>query len=312
MSIPTIVPFVGLDPEEDAKALRKAMKGLGTDEGAIIDILTNRTSSQRQAILQKYNEERDLLKDLKKELSGNFEDVVVALMTPMDKFLAKELHHAMNCVGTDENVLIEILCTRCNDSIREIKQAYEELYEESLLNTIKKETADDFEKLLIDLCKCDRDEGPPRELEAIIMAAKLYKAGEGRKGADEDEIRKILANESFATLRVVFDIYRRETGKPLGEVLHEELEGNFRTAMIAVYDSIQAPSQYFAEAIHKALARFGTDDRSLIRLLVSRSEIDLESVKKEYEVIYNKSLEKAIKSDAAGKYEKMLLALIKE
>ena len=52
----TIRPVYPFTPDADAKALRKAMKGLGTDEAAIIDILCARTSQQRQEILGAYKQ----------------------------------------------------------------------------------------------------------------------------------------------------------------------------------------------------------------------------------------------------------------
>jgi len=54
---PTIrpkVPYGPAEEEADAAALRKAMKGFGTDEKAIIAILANRSNSQRQVIARRY------------------------------------------------------------------------------------------------------------------------------------------------------------------------------------------------------------------------------------------------------------------
>ena len=77
-----------VDINQDAADLRKAMKGLGTDEAAIIKIIANRTSQQRQLIKNSFNKQfnRDLIKDLKSELSGKFEDTVLALfMDPLEQ-----------------------------------------------------------------------------------------------------------------------------------------------------------------------------------------------------------------------------------
>lgn len=59
-------------------------------------------------------------------------------------------------------------------------------------------------------------------------------------------------------------------------------------------ECVQNPATYFAKRIYKALDGSGTDDRSLIRILVSRSEIDLGSIKTEYEKLYDKTMESDI------------------
>ena len=58
--------------DQDAADLRKAMKGLGTDEGTIIKIIANRTQKQRVLIKESFQRQfsRDLIKDLKSELNG--------------------------------------------------------------------------------------------------------------------------------------------------------------------------------------------------------------------------------------------------
>ena len=53
-NIPTVHPASPFDARADADALHKAMKGFGTDEMALIQILCHRTSAQRAAINQAY------------------------------------------------------------------------------------------------------------------------------------------------------------------------------------------------------------------------------------------------------------------
>ena len=115
-------------PEKDAEALRNAMKGMGTDEAAIIKIIANRTNAQRQKIKEAYKTAygRDLIADLKSELRGNFEDATVALFEPPVDYDVSELHKAMKGAGTDEDTLIEIIASRPNWLLKQIKQKYKE------------------------------------------------------------------------------------------------------------------------------------------------------------------------------------------
>lgn len=50
----TIKPVSQFDAETDAGVLRKAMKGLGTDEAAIINLLVSRSNAQRLDIVKKF------------------------------------------------------------------------------------------------------------------------------------------------------------------------------------------------------------------------------------------------------------------
>lgn len=64
--------------------------------------------------------------------------------------------------------------------------------------------------------------------------------------------------------------------------------------MIAVKTTYNRP-RYFAEKIHAAMEGAGTDDSALIRLIVSRCEIDLTNIKYEYERLHEKTLLSVVK-----------------
>ncbi len=54
----------------------------------------------------------------------------------------------------------------------------------------------------------------------------------------------------------------------------------------------------------------GTKDDDLIRLLVTRAEVDLQQIKLEYQRTYGKRLYDVVKSELSGDYEKLFLSLI--
>ena len=79
------------------------MKGFGTDEKAIIDVLGFRDNEQRQEILSVYKTMlgRDLIKDLHSEISGSFRDTIESMMmTPID-YDAASFRNAVKSLGTD-------------------------------------------------------------------------------------------------------------------------------------------------------------------------------------------------------------------
>lgn len=46
-------------------------------------------------------------------------------MLPPDQYLCKQLNKAMDGIGTEEGTLVEIICTKTNEEIREIVGNYE-------------------------------------------------------------------------------------------------------------------------------------------------------------------------------------------
>ncbi|KAF3853694.1 hypothetical protein F7725_014382 [Dissostichus mawsoni] len=285
--------FQGADPLRDVEVLRKAMKGFGTDENAILELLGSRTSKQRVPMVAAYKTTygKDLLHDLKSELTGNFEKLVLAMVKSPSHFDATELREAIQGAGTDESCLIEILSSRSNADIHEINNIYKAEYGKKLEDAIISDTSGHFRRLLVSLCQ------------------KLYAAGENKVGTDESQFNAILCARSKPHLRAVFHEYQQMSGRDIEKSVCREMSGNVESGMVAVVKCIRNTPAYFAERLHKAMQGAGTKDTTLIRIMVSRSEIDMLDIREAYVRTYGKSLYTHISGDTSGDYQKLLLKL---
>ncbi|KAK2518749.1 annexin A8-like protein 1 isoform X1 [Columba livia] len=309
----SVTGALNFDPVPDAQTLYKAMKGFGTDEQAIIDVLTKRTNMQRQQIAISFKGQfgKDLIESLKSELSGDFERLIVALMYSPFKYDAKELHDAMKGVGTSEDVIIEILASRTKAQIKEIIKAYKEEYGSDLEEDIKSDTSGYFEQILVCLLQGERDNEYFYVDIALARqdAETLHAAGEKIKGTDEVQFITILCKRSATHLLKVFEEYQKLAGKSIEDSIKSETHGSLEDAMLAIVKCTRNVHRYFAERLYHALKGAGTHDGTLIRVIVSRSEVDLNLIKAEFKHIAGKTLSSMILDDTSGDYKTALLNL---
>ncbi|KAL6087067.1 hypothetical protein STEG23_014717 [Scotinomys teguina] len=286
------------NPDPDAETLYKAMKGIGTNEQAIIDVLTKRSNVQRQQIAKSFKAQfgKDLTETLKSELSGKFERLIVALMYPPYKYEAKELHDAMKGLGTKEGVIIEILASRTKNQLREIMKAYEEDYGSSLEEDIQGDTSGYLERILVCLLQGSRDDvsGFVDPGLALQDAQDLYAAGEKIHGTDEMKFITILCTRSATHLMRVFEEYEKIANKSIEDSIKSENHGSLEEAMLTVVKCTRNLHSYFAERLYYAMKGAGTRDGTLIRNIVSRSEIDLNLIKCQFQKMYGKTLSSMI------------------
>ncbi|KAG3273647.1 annexin A13 isoform X1 [Ictidomys tridecemlineatus] len=303
----------GFDVDRDAKTLYKACKGMGTNEAPIIEILANRTSNQRQQIKQKYKAKygKDLEDVLKGELSGNFEKTALALLERPSEYAARQLQKAMKGLGTDEAVLIEILCTSTNKEIGAIKEAYQRLFDRSLESDVKGDVSGNLKKILVSLLQANRDEGDEVDKDLAGRDAKdLYDAGEGRWGTDELAFNEVLANRNYKQLQATFQAYQILIGKDIEESIKEETSGDLQKAYLTLVRCAQDLDGYLADCLYKSMKGAGTDEETLIRILVTRDKVNLQGIKAKFQEKYQKSLSDMVRSDTSGDFQKLLLALL--
>uniref|UniRef100_A0A670ZF48 Annexin n=1 Tax=Pseudonaja textilis TaxID=8673 RepID=A0A670ZF48_PSETE len=236
------------------------------------------------------------------ELSKNFEKVIIGLMTPITLYDVEELRRAMKGAGTDEGCLIEILASRTNEEMRRINDTYRR------------------REYSLDRCRCaglwlqapNSSLSPGNDVHSALCAPFvqcLYEAGENKWGTSEGQFITILCSRSRNHLLRVFDEYKNIANKDITESIKSEMSGDLEDALLAIVKCMRNKPAYFAERLYKSMKGLGTDDDTLIRLMVSRCEIDMIDIKAEFKGMYGKSLYSFIKGDTSGDYRKVLLLL---
>ena len=298
--------------DKDTEALRNAMKGAGTDENIIIKIVANRNNTQRQQLKsyyhQKYN--RDLVFDLKSDLSGKFKDVVVGLFDDPYIYDAKTLHEAMKGLGTDEDTCIEILCTRPNWYLKNIITAYANLFGSDLIKDIASEFSGNVKKILVEILRCNRNENTTPVHQTIEQyAQQLFEGGIKRLGTDEKLFINILVNCSTQEMQLLTKLYQKHAGESLLKSIDKEFSGTLKKILKTIIYANTTPSEYFASKVYDAVKGSGTKDKLLMRILITRDEIDMPQIKECYKKMYGKDMVQAVKDDTTGDYKKILVEL---
>ncbi|XP_005096370.1 annexin A13 [Aplysia californica] len=294
--------------------LRDALGGIGTDEDAVIRLLGNHSWKQRLEIAESYKTAygKDLIEDMKSELSGDFEEVTVAMLTEPRKLDAQELHDAISGAGTDETTIVEVLCTKTNDEIEEIKAVYKEMFDSELEEDLCSDTSGYFRRLMVSLMAAGRQENGFNvdDDQAAEDAQKFFDAGEARWGTEEAELNAILCLRSRPQLLMTFYKFEEIAGKTIEESISDECSGDLQEGYLAIVESTKDMPGFFARRIRDCVDGLGTRDSHLIRIIVTRSEIDMEEIEEAYRAKYETSVLETIDSECSGDYKKMLVALV--
>lgn len=306
------VPPIPPSPRDDAMQLHRAFKGFGCDTSAVINILAHRDATQRAYLQQEYRAtySEDLLKRLSSELSGKLENAILLWMhdpATRDAIILKQTL----TVSKNLEATTEVICSRTPSQLQYLRQIYHTRFGVYLDHDIERNASGDHKKILLAYVSTPRHEGPEVNREMAENDAKvLYKAGEKKLGTDEKTFVQIFSQRNAAQLAAINHFYHANYGHSLKKAIKNETSGNFAHALLTIVQCAESPAKYFAKVLRKAMKGLGTDDTKLMRVIVTRSEIDLHYIKAEYLKKYKKTLNDAVHSETSGHYRAFLLSLL--
>lgn len=311
---PTVWPSKNFNVSNDIDVLKSALKRFGTDNDALVNILCRRSNHQRVEIARAFKAAygMDLTDEIKSKTSGNLMRLLIALLIPTSVFYARILYEAMNGVNNDE-AIIEIMCTKMNYAIKKINDAYLEVHHKSLEQEFTENTSRSFRRLMISLSMADRDESMfIDENSARHDAKRLKEAGVNKWAAEGSVFNRILCTRNIGQLRLIELEYKKITGHTLEQDIRKEFSSPTREGFLAILASAQNRSRYYAVRLNDSMSGFLKDHKTLVRLIVTRCENDMEEIKKEFEINYGKTLKSVVEKSTSGHYRNALYALIGE
>lgn len=298
-----------MELDADCEALKKSLKGKAEP---LTNLVLSKGKRDRYEIRKNYKSlyGKELLDEINSERSGNYRRVLIDLFRTPEERDAVYLYKAMKGAGTDEETLIEIICSRSNVELQKIIQEYKNLYNEDLEKKINSDTSGDLKRILVSLLQCKRSENStPNDDECKKVAELLYKSGEGKLGTDEETFNKVFALSSPPELFSINNFYTELTSKSLEDAVKKEFSGSMKAALKAILESIISPSIYYAKRVKKAVKGLGTKDKMLIRNICSREGINMKEIRESYKQLFGKEMVDDIKGDTSGDYQKILMLL---
>ncbi|XP_068603536.1 annexin A2 [Brachionichthys hirsutus] len=293
----TVRPFSNFHPDRDVLELQTALEK--KDSMTLVRILANRNNAQRQVIAKTFEEitQKNLVAGLKKALSGDLESLMLGLMMPPVQYEVHRLQQAMAGIGTDEEILLEILCTRSATQLQEIRDTYSNLYRKELVKELRAETSGEFLNLVVALLnKEDVTGSVQRDVESLSASLNVKRVNT-RPWID------ILTSRDSRHLRKVLMGLELEHGRRMDQILEKKMTGDIQIGLKALVQCIQNPYAYLAQ-------RLATTKTAVLQgIMVSRCEEDLLCIRAAYLKLTGTSLYTALQKQFKGVHLQALLTI---
>lgn len=305
------------DMRPAADRARRAMKGFGTDEIALIREVCPLGPLEANGLRAAFSAQhhRDLLKDIHSETSGYFRDVLEGCARgPLDQD-CHVLHHAVKGAGTDEAALNDVLLARSNADLLAIKHRYQQLYgrsaEADVRGDLSLKTKDLFDMVL---AARRAEESAPVNPSATQHDVQTLHAAMTRGSVDQRTVCEILTSRSTGQLRALAAAYAHHHRTPLTAALTTHFSGHMQAALRQIVAQAEDPAKADADALEAAMRGVGTKDRMLVRRVVALhwDPARLQQARAAYRHFYHRDLAERVRGETSGDYQTALMACLGE
>jgi len=221
--------------EYDAEILMDSVKGLGTDDGQLIEVVCTRSPKEIEMMLEAFKRlyKKDPLKEVQDDVSGDYGKLLHTVLSskrpmPDVKQMADDvvaLYRAgEDRLGTDEDTFIRIIGGYCRPYVEQLSILYKNKYGNDLISVIESETSWNFKKSLLALVT------PVPEWYANKLLASMDRVGT----ADKTLIR-IMVSQKDRYLPEIIKIFDSRNKQNLAAWLDEETSGDYYRILVAIH-----------------------------------------------------------------------------
>ncbi|KAK6362793.1 hypothetical protein TWF730_000248 [Orbilia blumenaviensis] len=309
-----------------ADALRKAMKGFGTDEDTLIRVLAKLQTpyaiySVQRAFSQRHG--RELLTDLKKETSGHFREALLAVARGPLMEEVHALHDAIHRPGTTESVLNDVLLCRSPPDLDAIKRAYKRTFSRDLEADVRGDLSLKTENMFVFVLGNMRSDESARvdinQSEKDAYNIQMAMEGVGNTGlggvfggTHQESVYSTILSKNDAQIGAIAHSYERMYNRRLDVMIEKKFKGHMQEALLYAIRGGTDKALRDAVLLEDAMKGLGTRDSVLIHRIVKCrwNKAHFENVKRAYRDTYHTSLDERVHGETSGDYRKFLTAML--
>jgi len=310
-----LLALVNPAPVTWARALKGAMKGLGTADELLINfmVIAKDHMDEVRVAFAEANSGQLLADWIEGDCSGDYKNMLLAIADRsseddasdfiMPIYWAQRLHDAFHDVAR----LIDILVSLPAVAVRKGTKVFEDVYEgRSLLDCLSK--------------KCDeksgfffRSDNWKNSMKALLdmpveRRCKALNDAMAGWGTDEYTLTAVICTIPENSTRDVLSTYYEMYGRSLLQHVEDETSFNYKKALVC---QTMAKSESRARALRGAMVGWGTDEKQLIRVITCATMKERGYILQSYQAMYEKDLIEDIEGETGGYFRKALVAILR-
>ena len=230
--------------EFDADECRTAMKGIGTDEDTLIEIIGTRPNwllkKVKETFKKKYNEE--LEKDVIDDTSGDFQKLLVSLLQcnrsenknpdiEKCKEMARDIFKGdkeKDEIGLDKDKIIKYFGLSSPCELMHLAREFDREYGKSIIKVIENEYSGDLRQLIITIFYANIS---PSE----YFATRIRKSVEG-VGTNEKILNRVVITRYAVDMDVIKEYYKILYSRSLVDDVKSDTSGSYQKLLLALID----------------------------------------------------------------------------